>query len=109
MGHDILGVNKVGKEVAYARFGMGNYYASILYSLLESDQFNAGVSGSGDSSTFSIQQIEKALDAYKEFFVMGDILPESEYLDWEQKQIQNFILNCLATARKEGNVKVFFG
>ncbi len=109
MGHDISGFNKAGEEVAYARFSMGNYNAITLYSLLDSDQYYAGVSGSGGSSIFSVQQIEKALDEYQKLFVKGDLQPTSDFLNWDQKQIHNFILNCLATARKEGNVKLYFG
>jgi hypothetical protein len=87
---------------------MGNYNATILYSLLDANEYYAGVSGSGGSSTFSTQQIEKALNAYKELYNNGDPLPES-VLTWEQKQIQNFILNCFATAQKEDSVRVYFG
>jgi hypothetical protein len=108
MGHDISGYNKAGEEIAYARFSMGNYNAITLYSLLEADQFYAGVSGSGGSSTFSIQQIEKALNSYIQLFDHKKSLSESE-IDWDQKQIRSFIANCLATAQKEGNVKVYFG
>src|SRR4051794_10238648 len=109
MGHDISGFNKAGEEIAYARFSMGNYNAHILYSLLDANEYYAGVSGSGDSSTFSIQQIEKALNDYLQFFNIGDPLSESDISTWDQKQIQGFILNCLATAQKEKSVKVYFG
>lgn len=107
MGHDISGYNKAGKEIAYARFSMGNHNAIILYSLLDANKYYAGVSGCGDSSTFSLQQIEKALNAYKQFYD-NDNTP-SESLTWDQKQIRNFIRNCLATAQKEGSVDVYFG
>lgn len=103
MGHDILGHNKTGKEVAYARFGMGNYNATILYSLLDADNYNAGVSGSGDIATFSVQQMDKALNSYKQLYNHGDSL------SWDQKQILRFLSNCLATAQEEGSVTVFFG
>ena len=108
MGHDISGFNKAGEEIAYARFSMGNYNAHILYSLLDANQYDAGVSGIGDSSTFSIQQFEKALNAYNQFFGNRDSLSESDILSWDKKQIRDFILNCLATAKKEGNVRVCF-
>lgn len=108
MGHDISGLNKAGEEIAYARFSMGNYNAHILYSLLDANEYNGGVSGIGDVSTFSIQQIEKALNAYNQFFENNDSLSECDNVSWDQKQIQNFILNCLATAKKEGNVKICF-
>lgn len=108
MGHDISGINKAGEEIAYARFSMGNYNAHILYSLLDANDYDAGVSGIGDVSTFSIQQIEKALSAYNQLFDNRDSLSESDNLSWDKNQIQNFILNCLATAKKEGNVRVCF-
>lgn len=106
MGHDISGYNKAGEEVAYARFSMGNYNATILYSLLDANKYYAGVSGSGDGATYSIQQVEKALNTYNQLYNNGNSLTE---IDWDLKQILNFILNCLATAQKEGSVDVFFG
>ena len=110
MGHDILGYNKAGNEIAYARFSMGNRNATILYSLLDAIKYYAGVSGSGKSSTFSKQQMEKALNAYKELYNKnGSSFSESEFLPSDQKQIQKFIQNCYVTAQKEGSVKVYFG
>ncbi|MDR7238441.1 hypothetical protein [Neobacillus drentensis] len=103
MGHDISGYNKAGEEIAYARFSMGNHNATILYNLLDANNYYAGVSGSGGSSTFSIQQIEKALNGYKQFY------KNSDFLNMDQKQISEFIQNCLATARIEGSVGVYFG
>src|SRR5690242_2242841 len=109
MGHDISGYNKAGKEIAYARFSMGNYNATILYHLLGANNYYAGVSGSGGSSTFSIQQIEKALNGYNQLYKNGDSLSESDILTWDKKQILNFIQNCLLTAKIEGSVRVYFG
>jgi hypothetical protein len=110
MGHDISGYNKAGKEIAYARFSMGNYNATILYNVLDANNYYAGVSGSGGSSTFSIQQIEKAMNAYKQFYKNGDSsLAKKEFFAWDQKQILNFIQNCLATAKLEGSVRIYFG
>lgn len=103
MGHDISGYNKAGKEIAYARFSMSNSNAIILYSLLDANDYYAGVSGSGRSSNFSIQQIEKALDSYHQKFRHCD----SDHID--QKQIKDFIFNCFVTAEREGSVKVYFG
>ncbi|WP_419954577.1 hypothetical protein ACN6MT_01745 [Neobacillus niacini] len=109
MGHDISGYNQAGKEIAYARFSMGNHNATILYRLLDAFDFYSGVSGSGRSTTFSKEQIEKALKAYKEFFRTRDPLANIDLLGIDQKQILKFILNCLATAQKENSVKVYFG
>ena len=109
MGHDIYGYNNAGEEIAYARFSMGNYNAIILYDLLDANDYNAGVSGSGDSSTFSIQQVEKAMNTFKQIFGSVDSLSKNDSMDWDQKQILDFIQNCLATAQKDGSVKVFFG
>ncbi|MEH7076521.1 hypothetical protein [Neobacillus drentensis] len=106
MGHDISGFNKAGKEIAYARFSMGNYNAVILYSLLGATTYYAGVSGSGNSTTFSKQQIEKALNSYKQLYYKTD---SSLSENWDLKQILDFILNCLATAQKEESVRVYFG
>ncbi len=110
MGHDIYGLDKDGKEIAYARFCMGNYHALILYSLLDSDKFYAGVSGSGGSATFTIQQIEKALDAYRQSYSNVKFpLDGNDANSWDLKQILNFIENCLETAQKDGSVSVYFG
>jgi hypothetical protein len=104
MGHDISGFNNTGEEIAYARFSMGNYNSTILYSLLGANQFYAGVSGSGNSSTFSIKQIEKALNTYNQLY--GNSPSEK---DWDLKQIHDFIYNCMTTAQKEGSVNIYFG
>lgn len=109
MGHDILGINKAGEEIAYARFSMGNYNATILYSLLEATRFYAGVSGSGKSTSFSKQQIEKALNGYNQYFEKHHPQSERDILYWDQKQIGSFIHNCLSTAQKEGSVRIYFG
>ncbi|QHS24140.1 hypothetical protein GWK91_15070 [Virgibacillus sp. MSP4-1] len=108
MGHDILGVNRAGKEIAYARFSMGNYNATVLYRLLDADDFYAGVSGSGGSTLFSVQQIEHAIHSYSQLFEKNESASELD-IDWDLKQIKEFLLNCLTTAKNEGNVKVFFG
>lgn len=109
MGHDILGFNRAGEEIAYARFSMENYNATILYNLLDANNYYAGVSGSGDSSTISKQQMEKALNTYNQLYDNDDSLSESDLLSWDKKQISDFLLNCLATAKKEGSVGVYFG
>jgi hypothetical protein len=107
MGHDISGFNQEGEQIAYARFSMWNQDAIILYHLLDSSKYHAGVSGSGRSSTFTIQQIEKALTSYKQFY-HGVSLPENDLRKVDQKQIEQFIRSCLATANKEGYVRVSF-
>ena len=107
MGHDISGFNRAGGEIAYARFSMGNYNATILYRLLDADNFYAGVSGSGDSATFSKQQIENALNNFNQLY-NNDVSSNRDDLPWDQKQIFDFIKNCLATAQKEGSVIVSF-
>ncbi|WP_187118933.1 hypothetical protein [Bacillus marasmi] len=110
MGHDILGFNQSGEEVAYARFNMWNSNATILYSLLDANNFYAGVSGCGGTSTFSKKQIEKALKKYKHLYKYDDsLLPNDKYLKMDQQQIEDFIKKCLVTAQKEGCVKVYFG
>jgi hypothetical protein len=109
MGHDILGYNKAGEEIAYARFSMWNRNAIILYSVLGANHFYAGVSGSGKSSTFSIQQIEKALNTFKELCNNDRFLIDSDLHTWDQKQILVFIIDCLETAQKEEKVNVYFG
>jgi hypothetical protein len=106
MGHDISGLNKAGEEIAYARFSMGNYNSIILYSLLDANKYYAGVSGSGKSTTFSIKQIEKALQTYNQIYGDGNSLSEN---NWDLKQIWNFIQSCLATVKVEGSVRVYFG
>lgn len=110
MGHDISGFNKVGEEIAYARFSMGNVNATILYRLLHAYKYYAGVSGSGGSTYFSTQQCEEALNSFNQFYTNGDSFPKNNiFIQYDQKQIQDFLTNCLATAQKEGDVKVYFG
>ncbi|WNF23306.1 hypothetical protein [Mesobacillus jeotgali] len=108
MGHDIYGLNKAREEIAYARFSMGNHNALLLYRFLDAYQFYAGVSGSGRSSVFSLQQVEKAMKGYKKFFKTASP-SESDCTSWDQKQIFLFIQSCLETAQKEKSVEVYFG
>jgi uncharacterized protein YhbP (UPF0306 family) len=109
MGHDIYGINKAGQEVAYARFSMWNDNANILYTLLNASKFHAGVSGSGEESTYSKQQIEKALNDYNQQYSNVASRLKSKYLEMDLKQIHDFIQNCLSTSQKEGSVRVYFG
>ncbi|MBU9723490.1 MULTISPECIES: hypothetical protein [Bacillaceae] len=109
MGHDILGFNKAGEEIAYARFSMGNYNATILYRLLNAEKYYAGVSGSGGSTTLSVQHVQKALNDYNDFFADTKPLSEREILYWDKKQIGEFLINCLETAQNDGSVEVYFG
>ncbi len=106
MGHDIMGYNKAGAEIAYARFSMGNYNALILYNLLDAENFYAGVSGCGDFSTFSLPHMEKALNEYQQKYGKRGSGGE---VDWDLKQIRDFIENCLKTAQQEGSIRVYFG
>ncbi len=106
MGHDIYGFNKAGDDIAYARFSMGNHNAILLYGLLEATKYYAGVSGCGRSTNLSKQHLEKAMKNYKELFNHdGSSTPNH----WDQKQILEFIQQCLSTAVQEGSVKVYFG
>jgi hypothetical protein len=107
MGHDISGINKAGKEIAYARFSMWNSNAAILYSVFDALEYHAGVSGNGRSSTFSLQQVDKASKNFDQIYPTSQERIESMPLD--HQQIFNFIMNCLETAKKEGNVKIYFG
>lgn len=109
MGHDIYGHNKAGEAIAYIRFTMWDSCAYLFYNLLEATDCYAGPSGSGDSKTFSSQQMEKALKANSELFNNDSYKrPKDDFLVWQQKEIKKFITSCLETARKEGSVKVLF-
>lgn len=106
MGHDIYGFNKAGKEIAYARFSMGNTNSFVLYDLLNSLDFHAGVSGSGNYSTLSLKNMEEAMKHYNQTYNRGS---DRKLLGWDQEQIHDFIHNCLKIAQKEGDVRVYFG
>lgn len=110
MSHDILGYNKAGKEIAYARFSMGNPNAIILYNLLDANEYYAGVSGIGRETTFTIQQMEKAMDECNRFYKNVPIsVLVSGISKWDKKQTVEFIEKCFNTAEKEGSVSIFFG
>lgn len=109
MGHDIFGINKNGEKIAYARFNMQNPDAIILYHLLQAEDYYAGVSGTGDISTFSLQQIEQALNDFSQLFNENAAFSESDFLTWDLKQMKDFIQNCFTTAQKEGSVRIYFG
>lgn len=107
MGHDIYGINRSGKEVAYARFSMWNHNANILYDLLDAQKYNGGVSGIGATAVYTRQEIEKALHDFRERF-KKDIPYADEDWIWDRKQILEFMENCLTTAREEGSVRIVF-
>lgn len=110
MGHDIYGYNKAGESIAYARFSMQNYNAYILYDILNAQEYNGGVSGIGGSLTLSKKAMEKAWKDYEQLFSSeNDHFTEDKFLLWDKKQIREFMINCLAEAKKEGRVVVFFG
>ncbi|WP_188205587.1 hypothetical protein [Alkalibacillus aidingensis] len=90
MGHDIFGFNKAGQQIVYTRFSMGNYNCITLYSLLNDSDYNAGVSGSGDSTTSSTQQMGEALSEFKQSHENRDYLSENKPFDLDHKQIKEF-------------------
>lgn len=109
MGHDILAVNNAGEEVAFARFSMCNHSATILYSLLNTNNYYAGSSGSGGVVTFTTKQMEMALNGFNQLYDKDEPLSEKNILTWDEKQISEFLLNCLETSKKEGSVVVYSG
>ncbi|MDV2583328.1 hypothetical protein [Alkalibacillus haloalkaliphilus] len=105
MGHDIFGYNHAGRKIAYARFSMSNYNADVLYKVLDSQEHNGGVSGVGARSTFSVHQMDHAL---QEFIHSHENKYSLSGNDPDNVQIKEFLENCLETARKEGEVEVCF-
>ncbi|GAA0453490.1 hypothetical protein [Alkalibacillus silvisoli] len=105
MGHDILGYDQSGKQIAYARFSMSNYNADVLYNVLDSEEHNAGVSGAFARSNFSVQQIELAL---RKFIQSHENKYSLKGNDPDNVQIKKFLENCLEIAEKEGKVEVCF-
>ncbi|MFD2762506.1 hypothetical protein [Lentibacillus juripiscarius] len=107
MSHDIIGHNKAGEAIAHLRFTMNDVNSSLVYSLLESSDYYAGVSGTGDIVRFSQQQIEKALENYNKDRIK---YPGGKRFEtWQRNEIQKFFKNCLETAKKEQTVQIFFG
>ncbi|MCT2534822.1 hypothetical protein NC661_04215 [Aquibacillus koreensis] len=110
MSHDICGYNIAGEEIAYARFTKNNPFANMLYSLLEAWEYNGGVSGIGSHVIYSLQQMEKAKDTYRQMFDdHASFNTDRNELYYDQKQILAFIENCMATAQEEGSVSLYFG
>ncbi len=108
MGHDISSFDQSGKQVGYVRFTAGDLNASIFYKLFDANIYNAGVSGSGNSVTLSIPQVEKALKEYQQLNDHDFLNWSPEFLKWQRKEILKFIQGCLETAQKEGEVKLVF-
>lgn len=109
MSHSICGYNKAGEEIACARFSYRNPVASSLYDILDACEYHAGVSGSGDSAFYSLQQMKKALESYEEIFQSNFIIQAHQGpTDWDQKQVAHFIEKCLETALNEGKVRISF-
>ncbi|WCF11567.1 hypothetical protein NDS46_29925 (plasmid) [Paenibacillus thiaminolyticus] len=104
MGHDISGFNKRGIEVAYARYGMSNPGARILYKVLNAEDYDGGVSGIGIEKKFNENQIVEAIA--KCLTINWDEVSEGDY---EKEKIEGFLKDCLNTATEEGEVKIFFG
>lgn len=88
---------------------MSNVNASILYCVLDADEYNGGVSGIGAKVTFSAHQMEKAMDVLLQFYNAGDSTELKEAsLNMDEEQILNFLLNCLKTAKEEEEVVIVF-
>ncbi|WP_077324245.1 hypothetical protein [Virgibacillus siamensis] len=110
MGHDISSYNKEGQEVGYVRFTMGDSVAPLLYDLLDSNEYYAGVSGSGGVATLTSDQVENAMKRYNQLYDKELSKKGSDdFRAWQQDEIMKFISNCLKTTREEGAVRVFFG
>ena len=59
---------------------------------------------------FQYEQCEEALNSFNQLYTTGDSLPKNNiFIQYDQKQIQDFLTNCFVTAQKEGSVKVYFG
>ncbi|TMN22731.1 hypothetical protein [Lentibacillus cibarius] len=107
MGHDILGYNKSGENVAYLRFSKNDVNSLVVYCLLESSDYFAGVSGTGDSVSFTQQQMEKALENYNRHMI---IYPGKKHFEtWQRNEILKFLKNCLEMTKKERTIQVLFG
>lgn len=109
MGHDISSINKAGEEVGYVRFTAWDMTASWFYHLFDASDYNAGVSGSGNSVTMLVPQIEQALKTFEKTGHYDPNEVENDFSNWQLGEIFNFIQACLTTAKNEGNVRVFFG
>lgn len=109
MGHDICSYNNAGKEIGYVRFTMGDVVAPMFYDLFDSNEYNAGVSGSGGVATLSFDQVEKAMKHYNRLYDKDLSKKGSQdFRAWQQDEILQFIISCLETAQSEGTVKVCF-
>lgn len=104
MGHDISGLNKQGKEVAYARYGMSNSCARILYKVLNAEDCDGAVSGTGVEKVFTENQILEAVARC--LTIRWDEINDGEH---EKEKIEEFLKGCMDTATEEGEVTIFFG
>ena len=109
MSHDIYGCNNVREEIAYVRFTMNDPMAFEFYKLFDALDYYAGVSGCGGSATIPLQQVEKALAKYNSLLNNDPYFQsDNEFLTWQRNEILKFINSCLESARKDGNVVVYF-
>ena len=104
MGHDISGYNKQGEEIAYARYAIGNGNSEKLYNVLDAWEYYGGVSGLGQSAKYNVRQIEQAIEKFKA--INWDNIEDWEY---EKNKLERFLNNCLETAKREGEVSIYFG
>ncbi|GAB4074701.1 hypothetical protein GCM10028778_22040 [Barrientosiimonas marina] len=108
MSHDIFGTNKAGEIIAYLRFTMGDIKSGSVYSLLDVDEYHAGVSGTGDAATFSEDQLAQALDQYRQYHFQYS--GETNTIDdLQQTEVLKFFNNCFYAAKAEKTVQIFFG
>lgn len=88
---------------------MSNPSASRLYSLLDAYGHNGGVSGFGTKESFSVEQLEKAVETLLRYFDVKDLMElKTKSLDIDDEQIINFLSNCLRTAKEEDDVEIAF-
>ncbi|QPC45528.1 hypothetical protein [Mangrovibacillus cuniculi] len=109
MGHDIYGLNKKGKEIAYARFSMSNSNARILYRVLNAQDKDGGVSGIGAVADFDFHQMESARKTFLGHTKDLRNIPPGSLAHHDIQQISTFLTNCKETAHREGKVQVYFG
>lgn len=110
MGHDISSYNNAGKEIGYVRFTMGDVVAPMFYDIFDANEYFAGVSGSGEVATLTLDQVGKAMKRYNQFYDKYPIKKGNpDFRTWQRNEILKFIKSSLEIAQKEGTIKVLFG
>jgi hypothetical protein len=101
MGFDIYAIDEEGNEVAYLRAYMGAFrmcreQGYDWFKLIDAEECDGGVSGTGESKRISLRNLEKALEVLKEHDPKGKLSGEGRD-EWSYRKplLKGFMDKCV--------------